>query len=349
MSDQKNNNIMIEADGLTKLYGSVKAVEDITFSCRQGEIVGFLGPNGAGKTTTMRILTGYMPPNAGAAFIAGYNTLSESIQARQHLGYMPETVPLYQEMSVESYLAFVGRLRNVDNLWEKVDDVMEAVDLLDRAETHIGKLSKGMRQRVGLAQALIHDPDVLILDEPTIGLDPAQIREVRRLIVELGKKHTILLSTHILTEVEQICNRVIMIINGRIWADMPLKEITGQDGSTLLTLKLAQPAADTDATLGQLPGVLQVNQTQPREYQLLIDGREATRINVASTAVNAGWGLLELSAVRISLETLFLDKMNEAELARAAEAAEEEELMAEEKEEMLAAGLANAELEEEEE
>jgi ABC-2 type transport system ATP-binding protein len=176
----KNDHVMIQADGLTKKFGDLTAVKDITFRCKRGEIVGFLGPNGAGKTTTMRMLTGYMPPTAGAAYIAGHNTLTESIEARQKLGYMPETVPLYQEMSVENYLAYVGRLRRVDNLWERVDDVLESVGLLDRAESYISRLSKGMRQRVGLAQALIHDPDVLILDEPTIGLDPAQILEVRQ-------------------------------------------------------------------------------------------------------------------------------------------------------------------------
>jgi ABC-2 type transport system ATP-binding protein len=231
---------MIEAEAITKLYGNFTAVQDITFNCKKGEVVGFLGPNGAGKTTTMRVLTGYMPPTSGAAYIAGHHTVDDSIAARQRLGYLPETVPLYPEMRVEDYLAFMGRVRHLDNLWPRIDDVLEAVDLLDRAESFVGNLSKGMRQRLGLAQALLHDPDVLILDEPTIGLDPAQIVEIRELITELGRERTVLLSTHILAEVEQICNRVILVIDGRIWADMSMAEI--QAGGNLLTLRLANPA-----------------------------------------------------------------------------------------------------------
>jgi ABC-2 type transport system ATP-binding protein len=319
---------MIQADGLTKKYGNVTAVKDITFRCKQGEIVGFLGPNGAGKTTTMRMLTGYMPPTEGAAYIAGHNTMTESIEARQRLGYMPETVPLYQEMSVENYLAYVGRLRRVDNLWERVDDVLESVDLLDRAESYISRLSKGMRQRVGLAQALIHDPDVLILDEPTIGLDPAQILEVRQLVSELGKRHTILLSTHILPEVEQICNRVIMIFNGRIWADMQLDEIMTGDEAAVLNLRVAEPKDDTIQVLKALPGVNDVSQSRLFDFNLITDGRDTTRMLVAETVVNKGWGLLSMAGARMNLETVFLNKMREADFAyqaMAAESYEEEE------------------------
>jgi ABC-2 type transport system ATP-binding protein len=317
-----NEHVMIQADGLTKKYGNVTAVKDLTFRCKRGEIVGFLGPNGAGKTTTMRMLTGYLPPTEGAAYIAGHHTLTESIEARQKLGYMPETVPLYQEMSVENYLAYVGRLRRVDNLWERVDDVLESVGLLDRAESYINQLSKGMRQRVGLAQALIHDPDVLILDEPTIGLDPAQILEVRELVSELGKKHTILLSTHILPEVEQICNRVIMIFNGRIWADMQLEDIMSSDEAAVLNIKVAQPNEEAEQVLAQLPGVIEVAQSRLNEYTLTNDGRDATRILVAETVVNNGWGLLSIAGSKMSLETVFLNKMREADFA-AEEMAEE--------------------------
>lgn len=321
MSPQ-NENVMIQADGLTKKYGNVTAVKDITFRCKRGEVVGFLGPNGAGKTTTMRMLTGYLPPTDGAAYIAGHNTITESIEARQKLGYLPETVPLYSEMSVENYLAYVGRLRRVDNLWERVDDVLESVGLLDRAESYISQLSKGMRQRVGLAQALIHDPDVLILDEPTIGLDPAQILEVRELVSELGKKHTILLSTHILPEVEQICNRVVMIFNGRIWADMQLTEIMSEDTAAVLNIKVAQPNEETELVLSKLPGVTQVAQSRLNEYSLTNDGRDATRMLVAETVVSNGWGLLSMAGARMSLETVFLNKMQEAEFATAAMAVE---------------------------
>ena len=312
-----NDALMIEAENLTKRYGGFTAVNNLTFSCQAGEIVGLLGPNGAGKTTTMRMLTSYMPPTSGRAYIAGHDTLTESLQARRRLGYLPETVPLYPEMSVEGYLAFVGKLRRVDNLWERIDDALEAVDLLDRAESYVSKLSKGMRQRLGLAQALLHEPDVLILDEPTIGLDPAQIREARKLIAKLGQNHTILLSTHILSEVEQICNRVIMIFNGEIWADMPMNQAMGGADSYAISLKLAAPTAEAIPTLAALTGVNRVDANGPRDFQLAVDGRDETRMMIAETAVNAGWGLLELTPFKTSLETIFLNKMKEAELARA--------------------------------
>jgi ABC-2 type transport system ATP-binding protein len=313
----KPDNVMIEADMLTKQYGPVTAVQAISFTCQKGEVVGFLGPNGAGKTTTMRILTGYMPPTSGAAYIAGYHTIEQSIEARQRLGYLPETVPLYPEMSVEGYLAFVGKLRRVDNLWDRVDDVLESVDLLDRAESYISSLSKGMRQRVGLAQALLHDPDVLILDEPTIGLDPAQIVEIRELITSLGQKHTVLLSTHILAEVEQICNRVIMIINGRIWADMPMQQIKA--ANNLVLLELAHPTPATTRVLAEITGVTHVQPTAAGQFHLSVDGRDETRMALAETAVAQGWGLLGLSQTRLSLEDIFLSKLKEAQAAEIGE------------------------------
>lgn len=315
VTDSFSDSAMIRADSLTKRFGSVTAADEISFSCRQGEIVGFLGPNGAGKTTTMRMLTGFLPPTSGSAYIAGYHTISDSIKARQRLGYLPETVPLYPEMSVESYLAFIGRLRKVDNLWDRVDDVLEAVDMLDHAETFISRLSKGMRQRVGLAQALIHDPEVLILDEPTIGLDPAQILEVRELIGQLGKRHTILLSTHILSEVEQICNRVIMIIDGRIWTDMSMADVSGLGGQDKVSLKLARSDNDTDTALADLYGVKSVNFHGDGIYGLELDGRDETRTQIAQLAVDSGWGLLEMANEQIGLEAIFLDKLKEAERA----------------------------------
>ncbi|HEX6383373.1 MAG TPA: ATP-binding cassette domain-containing protein [Anaerolineae bacterium] len=307
------NDIMIEAEGLTKFYGPHMAIEDITFACAKGEVVGFLGPNGAGKTTTMRILTGYMPPTSGDAYVAGYHTITESMEARQHLGYMPETVPLYPEMTVEGYLAFMGQVRRVENLWDRIDAVLQDVDLLDRAESTIGNLSKGMRQRVGLGQALLHDPDVLILDEPTIGLDPAQIVEIRQIIADLGRKRTILLSTHILAEVEQICSRAIIVIDGRIWADMPMQDI--RSGGNVVSLKLAQPAPNTTQTFSRLAGVSRVEQVGANEFNLAVDGRDDTRMQLAETAVRQGWGLLELTQARLSLESIFLDKLKEAETA----------------------------------
>jgi ABC-2 type transport system ATP-binding protein len=210
----------------------------------------------------------------------------------------------------------------VDNLWERVDDVLESVGLLDRAESYISALSKGMRQRVGLAQALIHDPDVLILDEPTIGLDPAQILEVRELVSELGKRHTILLSTHILPEVEQICNRVIMIFNGRIWADMQLTDIMSEDEAAVLNIKIAEPTEQTELVLAGIPGVVQVAQSRLNEFAITNDGLDATRMRVAETVVNNGWGLLSMAGARMSLETVFLNKMQEAEFALTAMAQE---------------------------
>jgi len=313
---EQNPDFMIEAEQLTKVYGSFTAIKDITFRCRPGEIVGFLGPNGAGKTTTMRILTGYMPPTSGSAFIAGHDTISDSIAARKHLGYLPETVPLYPEMTVEGYLAYVARIRRLDNVWDQVDDVLEAVDLLDRAESFIGALSKGMRQRVGLAQALIHNPAVLILDEPTIGLDPRQVVELRALIKELGEQHTILLSTHILSEVEQICDRVIMVIDGRIWADMPLADIISGEGEHTLSLKLAGADESTTSRLESIPDVLNVIQGEKGSFMLTTTGRDETHIAVAEAVVNQGWGLLEMTQSKASLESVFLNKIKEAEAAR---------------------------------
>jgi ABC-2 type transport system ATP-binding protein len=321
----EHGEVMIAAENLTKLYGNNPAIESISFTCQRGEIVGFLGPNGAGKTTTMRILTGYLPPTSGAAFIAGYNTLTDSLAARQHLGYLPETVPLYPEMSVEGYLAFVGRLRRVSNLWERIDEVIAAVDLEERAGSYIGQLSKGMRQRVGLAQAMLHDPQVLILDEPTIGLDPRQVVEVRSLIKALGQRHTILLSTHILSEVEQLCDRVIMIIDGRIWDDRPMADLVGGDGSQELLLRLAAPTRDTPTILRSLVGVSDVATRAGGGFQVRFDGSDATRAAIASTAVNASWGLLELSIEKPSLETVFLDRLRAAEMSQARFALEEEE------------------------
>jgi ABC-2 type transport system ATP-binding protein len=309
--NESDTPFMIEADSLTKQYGGNTAVSNLTFACEPGEIVGFLGPNGAGKTTTMRILTGYMPPTSGDAYIAGFHTVDESMQARQKLGYLPETVPLYPEMTVEGYLHFIGQVRRLANVWDRVDDVLEAVDLLDRAESFIGSLSKGMRQRVGIAQALLHDPDVLILDEPTIGLDPAQIVEIRQIIADVGRQRTVLLSTHILAEVEQICSRVIMIMNGRIYADLPMSQI--KQGGNQLTLQLAQPGEQTSELLQAVAGVTAVTLTSPNQFLLSVDGRDETRMMVAETAVSQGWGLLELSTHRLSLETLFLEKLKEAQ------------------------------------
>src|SRR4030042_1514634 len=207
---------MIEVEGLTKDYGPRRAINSLTFKANSGEILGFLGPNGAGKTTTMRILTGFIPPTTGIAHVCGFDVVDQSLEVRKRVGYLPETVPLYPDMTVYDYLKYMADLRHIKNAEDRVDDVLEIVHMEERASGYISNLSKGMRQRIGLAQALVHEPDVLILDEPTLGLDPAQIREVRTLISEIGKHRTVLLSTHILSEAQQICDRVLIINKGEI-------------------------------------------------------------------------------------------------------------------------------------
>ena len=306
------SDLMIEVENLTKNFGNFTAVDDISFSCHRGEIVGLLGPNGAGKTTTMRILTGYMPPSAGEAYIAGYDTINDSMNARRHLGYLPESVPLYREMTVESYLAFIGEIRRVDNVWDRVDDVLEDVGMLDRAESFISSLSKGMRQRVGLAQAIMHDPDVLVLDEPTIGLDPRQIVDMRNLIRRLGEKRTILISTHIMSEVEAICDRVIMIINGQIASDSTLDVLQGTGVDPILSLELANPAENVDQVLVGIDGVSAVAAGANNTFAVSFDGSEQTRIAVTNMVVHENWGLLSAFAEKQSLEATFLSKLAEA-------------------------------------
>src|SRR5512140_538802 len=210
---------MIQVNGLTKDYGARRAIDNLTFDAEQGEIVGFLGPNGAGKTTTMRILSGYMPPTDGTAAVAGYDVVAESLEVRRRVGYLPETVPLYSDMTAFEYLKFMADLRQLPDAEERAEEALEMVGLENRSESYISSLSKGMRQRVGLAQALIHHPEVLILDEPTIGLDPGQVVEVRKISREMGKQRTVLLSTHILSEAQQICDRVLIINKGKIIAE----------------------------------------------------------------------------------------------------------------------------------
>src|SRR5512136_501118 len=230
---------MIRVEGLTKDYGARRAISDLTFEANQGEIVGFLGPNGAGKTTTMRILTGYMPPTDGNASVAGYDVVAESLEVRKRVGYLPETVPLYSDMTALEYLTFMADLRQIPESEDRAFEALEMVGMDTRAASHIGNLSKGMRQRMGLAQALIHHPEVLILDEPTIGLDPAQVVEVRNMIREMGKQRTVLLSTHILSEAQQLCDRVLIINKGKIIAeDTPQNLQARLVGSERATLRV---------------------------------------------------------------------------------------------------------------
>ena len=304
---------MIEVENLTKYYGPLPAVQEISFRALRGEILGFLGPNGAGKTTTMRILTGFMPPSGGKATVAGFDVVEDSLEVRRRGGYMPETVPLYPEMAVTEYLEFMGSLRRVEKLEERVDSVLEQLGLEDRATSFIGALSKGLRQRVGLAQALLHEPEVLILDEPTIGLDPAQIIEVRELIAGLRTNRTVMLSTHILSEAQQVCDRVLIINRGRIVAeDTPANLQAQLAGAERVLVRAAAETAELTRALRKVPGL---DAIEPTGEEGLLDlsgppGKDL-RPAVARAVVKAGLDLLELRAVGGSLESIFLQLTRE--------------------------------------
>ncbi|MDP9291829.1 MAG: ATP-binding cassette domain-containing protein [Verrucomicrobiota bacterium] len=304
---------MIKVENLTKRYAGVTAIDGISFEVGKGEIVGFLGPNGAGKSTTMKILSCFMPATAGRASIAGCDVFENSLEAREHLGYMPENVPLYPDMRVTEYLNFRGALKGVSGrrLKERVADVKELCSLTDVENKIIGALSKGYRQRVGLAEALVHDPDLLILDEPTIGLDPNQIRQVRELIKNLGKHHTILLSTHILPEVEMTCSRVIIINKGKIEAsDTPqnlLKQLRTAGGVRL--------EAKVDPVIGQgqlakLSGVKEITVEKDGDWTaflIRVEANSDVREEIYRLAVDRHWPLRELSRRRATLEDVFVE------------------------------------------
>jgi ABC-2 type transport system ATP-binding protein len=304
---------MIEVENLTKYYGPLPAVQEISFRALRGEILGFLGPNGAGKTTTMRILTGFMPPSGGKATVAGFDVVEDSLEVRRRVGYMPETVPLYPEMAVTEYLEFMGSLRRVEKLDERVDRVLEQLGLEDRATSFIGALSKGLRQRVGLAQALLHEPEVLILDEPTIGLDPAQIIEVRELIAGLRTNRTVMLSTHILSEAQQVCDRVLIINRGRIVAeDTPANLQAQLAGAERVLVRAAAETAELTRALRKVPGLDAIEPTG-EEGMLELSGPPGKDLRpaVARAVVKAGLDLLELRAVGVSLESIFLQLTRE--------------------------------------
>jgi len=317
---------VIEVQHLTKRYGPFTAVDDVSFRVERGEILGFLGPNGAGKTTTMRILTGYMPPTDGRAVVAGYDVLDQPIEAKRRTGYLPETPPLYPDMTVRDYLMFCSRIKGVPRAdrTARVRTVMERTRVADMAERHCAKLSKGYRQRVGLAQALLHNPDVLILDEPTAGLDPKQIIETRQLIKELAGDHTIILSTHILPEVSQTCQRVVIINKGHVVAvDTPENLTARLRGSETMYVQVEAMGSDVAAALGTIPGVTRIAVADTRGTVTGIEvateaGRDVRR-DLAATIVNRGWGLLELRPMRMSLEEIFLHLTTEDTAATAAE------------------------------
>ncbi len=307
---------MIKVEGLTKRYARTIAVDNISFEVEKGQIVGFLGPNGAGKTTTMRVLTCFLPPTAGTAQVAGFDVLEQPIEVKRRIGYLPETPPVYPEMEVQEYLTFVGRLRGIpsSDIARRVREVSERCAIADVPTKLIGKLSKGYRQRVGLAQAIIHNPDVLILDEPTSGLDPKQIIETRELIRSLAGDHTIILSTHILSEVEHSCERVIIISHGKLVAIDSVANLTNRlRGSEAVSIEIESDGlsqADVQQRLEQVSGVSRVVPKEARDGSFIFEveslqGRHI-RADLARAVVGAGWNLSELRPVGLSLEDIFL-------------------------------------------
>ena len=309
---------MIRVENLTKYYGTRLAVDDISFNVEKGEIVGFLGPNAAGKTTTMRILTGFLMPTNGDISVASYNMLSHSLEARQHIGYLPEAVPLYRDETVRSYLDFLAEIRGLDKSKRKtrIEDVVEICHLEEYVDVLIGKLSKGFRQRVGVAQAIIHDPEVLILDEPTIGIDPIQVSMTRQLIKELGKEHTILLSTHILPEVSMSCERVIIIHEGKIVAEDRIENLSSMiSGSKRIRLEVEGPSEQVIEGLKQTEGVHQVSY-QDSYYTVECSAGQDPRSKIMGTIVQGGWTLLSLESIEMSLEDIFLKLTAEEETSQ---------------------------------
>jgi ABC-2 type transport system ATP-binding protein len=303
---------MIRVEGLTKDYGSRRAVDNITFHAEKGEILGFLGPNGAGKTTTMRILTGYMPPSSGKAEVAGFDVVEQSLEVRRRVGYVPETVPLYPDMTVADYLKFMADLRHVPDADDRVDEVMVTVNIENRARGYIGNLSKGLKQRVGLAQALIHQPEVLILDEPTIGLDPAQIIEVRNLIRNLGKERSVMLSTHILSEAQQVCDRVLIINKGKIVAeDTPGRLQARLAGVQKILVKVTGDPDGLDGVVSGVPGVVRVSPNVDGGFELEILPGQDIRPQIARAIISANYDLIELRQVSLSLEDIFIELTRE--------------------------------------
>ena len=309
---------MIKVEGLTKRYARTVAVDNISFEVEKGQIVGFLGPNGAGKTTTMRVLTCFLPPTEGTASIAGFDVLEQPLEVKKRIGYLPETPPLYPEMEVEEYLAFVGNLKGIPSgdLARRISEVTERCAIGDVRKRLIGKLSKGYRQRVGLAQAIIHNPDVLVLDEPTSGLDPKQIIETRTLIKNLAGSHTIILSTHILSEVEHTCEQVLIISKGKLVATDSVANLTNRlRGSEAVAVEVeaaggALNAQDVQTRLEQVSGVSRVllKGTKDGRATLEVESLQGCHIraDLARAVVNAGWNLNELRPVALSLEDIFL-------------------------------------------
>jgi len=321
---------LIKIEHMSKSYGPFPAVIDISFEVLRGEIIGFLGPNGAGKTTTMRVITGFTPPTQGIVTVSGYDVVTHSLDVRRHIGYLPETVPLYLDMTVTDYLRFMGEIRGMNSSWvkERLPLVIDMVKLGDYRDTLVGRLSKGYRQRTGIAQAILHEPDVLIMDEPTIGIDPIQVVETRQLISDLGREHTLLLSSHILPEVSAICSRVLVINEGRIVADDDPDKLSeklqhaerievsvrGVGAPEFITAMREIPAI-IDARSDQRISILQ--RAEREDFSpFLIDARPNANASelVAKTVIDNGWGLTNLTPLPMTLEEIFLELTTEESL-----------------------------------
>jgi ABC-2 type transport system ATP-binding protein len=315
---------------MSKSYGPYPAVIDVSFEVLKGEIVGFLGPNGAGKTTTMRVVTGFTPPTEGVVTVGGYDVVTHSLDVRRHIGYLPETVPLYLDMTVMDYLAYMGEIRGMNKSWvkERLPKVIDMVKLGEYRNTLVGRLSKGYRQRVGISQAILHEPDVLVMDEPTIGIDPVQVVETRELISNLGEEHTLLLSSHILPEVSAICKRVLVINDGRIVADDKPDDLSeklqhaerievsvqGVDGSAFINAMRDLPAV-IDARSDQRATILQ--RAEREDFTpYIIDAKPNAQAPalIAKTVVENGWGLTNLTPLPMTLEEIFLELTTEENL-----------------------------------
>ena len=304
---------MIQIENLTKMYGSTVAVDDISFEVKTGEILGFLGPNGAGKTTTMKIITCFMHPNKGNVLIDNLSILEYSLEIRRKIGYLPENAPVYLDMNVLDYLDYVSDLREIPpkDKRRRMTDMVDRCGLKEVISKDVGELSRGYRQRVGLAQAMIHDPEILILDEPTLGLDPNQIVEIRNLIKELGKEKTVILSTHILPEVQETCDRVVIIHNGKIVADGTTEDLRrSYMGASMVTIELMGSPEDAPEKLGALPGaakVLDVLDTRAGNRTVHIETTQGADIreSIFRLAVKSGWVILEMRTEETKLEDIF--------------------------------------------
>jgi len=321
---------LIKIEHMSKSYGPYPAVIDISFEVLRGEIVGFLGPNGAGKTTTMRVVTGFTPPTEGVVTVSGYDVVSHSLDVRRHIGYLPETVPLYLDMTVTDYLKYMGEIRGMNSSWvkERLPLVIGMVKLGEYRDTLVGRLSKGYRQRTGIAQAILHEPDVLIMDEPTIGIDPIQVVETRQLISDLGREHTLLLSSHILPEVSAICSRVLVINDGRIVADDDPDQLSdklqhaerievsvrGVDAPAFISA-MREISVVIDARTDQRVSIVQRAERE-NFSPFIVDARPNNNASelVAKTVIDNGWGLSNLTPLPMTLEEIFLELTTEENL-----------------------------------